>query len=73
MTFLGLLLAAGLVALAARTVRRVVVFEYERGLRYVNGRFSGVVAPGRYWCDWRAEIRRIDLRPRVESITGQGC
>jgi regulator of protease activity HflC (stomatin/prohibitin superfamily) len=67
-----LLILAGLVWLAWRGgVRRVVVFEYERGLRYVNGRFTGAVPAGRYWCDWRTEIRRVDMRPRMESIPGQ--
>lgn len=30
-------------------VERVTVFEFERGLRYDRGRFTGVVEPGQYW------------------------
>jgi regulator of protease activity HflC (stomatin/prohibitin superfamily) len=54
------------------TLRRIVVFEYERGLRYQNGRFRGVLGPGRYWIlSGRTIITRFDVRPRFITIAGQ--
>ncbi|MBN2311548.1 MAG: hypothetical protein JXR94_21400, partial [Candidatus Hydrogenedentes bacterium] len=56
----------------AATVRRITVFEYERGLRYVKGRFRGVLSPGHYWyVRLSTHIRTLDIRPRFVSITGQ--
>lgn len=53
-------------------VRRVVVFEYERGLRYLDGRFVDLAPPGGYWLfPLRTVIRKIDLRPTVVSVPGQ--
>ena len=36
-------------ALVRAALRPVVVYEFERGLRYARGRFTGVLAPGLYW------------------------
>ena len=39
-----------LVGLYIRTTFvRVTVFEFERGLKYSDGRFVGTLGPGRYW------------------------
>lgn len=51
---------------------RLTVFEYERGIKYRNGRFAGVVGPGRHWVYRpRVMIRKVDIRPRFVSIAGQ--
>jgi regulator of protease activity HflC (stomatin/prohibitin superfamily) len=77
-TFLqGLALILGLTLLVALsflrlTLRSVVVFEHERGLRYENGRFRGVLGPGRYWVfSATTVIARRDIRPRFLTISGQ--
>ncbi len=67
--------AVALAALAAgvlRAWRRVVVFEYERGLEYRNGRFSRVLEPGayRHWVH-RTMVVKVDVRPRVVAVAGQ--
>ncbi|MEM7793307.1 MAG: slipin family protein [Cyanobacteria bacterium P01_C01_bin.118] len=52
---------------------RITVFEYERGLKYVKGRFKQVVGPGHYWL-WvfgSTTIRKIDMRPQYLSVPGQ--
>ncbi|MBT9316077.1 slipin family protein [Leptothoe spongobia] len=52
---------------------RLTVFEYERGLKYVKGRFKQVVGPGQYWL-WafgQTTIRKIDMRPQYLSVPGQ--
>src|SRR5919106_2258692 len=54
------------------TLFRVTIFEYERGLKYRNGRFAGVIGPGRYWVYRpRVVIRKVDVRPRFVTIAGQ--
>lgn len=53
-------------------VRRFTIFEYERGLRYVQGKFKSVVEPGQYWyMPFFTFIRKLDIRPQFVSITGQ--
>ncbi len=53
-------------------VRRITVFEYEKGLRYARGRFRSVLNPGPYWyMPLFTTIRKLDVRPRFASITGQ--
>ena len=48
------------------------VLEYQKGLRYVDGRFAGVVGPGRYWA-WRDRPTYvvIDLRSMDIAVPGQ--
>jgi regulator of protease activity HflC (stomatin/prohibitin superfamily) len=45
--------------------------EYERGLKYTEGRFDGVLEPGRYPVGRRTSVRVVDMRSRFASITGQ--
>jgi len=74
MLFLRVLLLTTLIIVAALryVVRRVVVFEFERGLKYVKGRFTGVLAAGIYWfTTLNTDIRKVDIRPKFVSITGQ--
>jgi regulator of protease activity HflC (stomatin/prohibitin superfamily) len=60
------------IARAGALFERVVVFEYERGLRYDNGRFAGVVEPGTYLLlERRSRIRKIDVRPDTITVPGQ--
>lgn len=62
------------IALAAIMVRirHVTIFEYERGLKYVDGRFRKLLAPGRHWfLGFFTTIHRIDVRKRYVSIPGQ--
>ena len=50
---LGTLLLAliAIVALLAlrSVIQRVTVYEYQGGLKYRDGRFVGLVGPGRHW------------------------
>lgn len=70
---LKLLLVGVLAAATLRwLVRRVVVFQYERGLKYVDGRFRGVLGAGTYWfTTLNTHIRKVDIRPKFVSIAGQ--
>jgi regulator of protease activity HflC (stomatin/prohibitin superfamily) len=48
------------------------VFEFERGLKYSDGRFVGTLGPGRYWAyQPQVQIRKVDVRPRFVTIGGQ--
>lgn len=50
----------------------VTVYEYERGLRYVGGRFCGVLEPGRHWfLPLHESVHKVDVRPRVVVVSGQ--
>jgi regulator of protease activity HflC (stomatin/prohibitin superfamily) len=67
------LVAVVVVLLAARgLVTAVTVFEYQRGLKFVNGRFTGLLTPGRYLL-WRSaqEIRLVDTREAILPVPGQ--
>ena len=70
---LVLLLLVLLVALVVRQfVGVVTVHDYERGLRYRGGRFSGLVDPGTHFVIKPfSEIRLLDGRPSFMTIEGQ--
>jgi regulator of protease activity HflC (stomatin/prohibitin superfamily) len=59
--------------------REVIVRSTHRGLRYVDGRFDGVLGPGRYRLPGRrpwgarpsVEIVQVDMRQREFTIKGQ--
>ncbi len=62
----------GLVLLASRSVGSTTVYEFERGLRFSRGRFSGVLGPGIYWHLRRfTRIQKVDTRPAHVAVTGQ--
>lgn len=68
----GVVLAAAAVGVVVRRWRRVVVFEYERGLEYRDGRFTQVLKPGAYrrWLR-RTTVVKVDVRRRVVAVAGQ--
>jgi regulator of protease activity HflC (stomatin/prohibitin superfamily) len=70
---IALLLVAIVLAIVARPLVSVVtVHDYERGLRYRQGRFSGLVDSGTHVA-FRpfTEIRRMDARPTSITVPGQ--
>lgn len=53
-------------------LRRVTVLEYQRGLKYVNGRYVATVGPGLYrTLTWRTQITLVDVRVTYVTIPGQ--
>ena len=73
MARLVVLLLLAIVVLAVRArLRRITVFEYERGLLYVRGRFHAVLDPGQYWI-WTPTrvLTKVDTRPRIAAVPGQ--
>lgn len=65
-------LSAGLVWLASKLLRRVVVHDYEAGLLYRKGRFARRLGAGRYLVlPFRSEIVVVDTRRRAATVPGQ--
>jgi regulator of protease activity HflC (stomatin/prohibitin superfamily) len=51
---------------------RIVVREWERVLRYRDGRFTELLPPGVHWRGrFHAQHVRVDLRPRLVAVPGQ--
>ncbi len=68
----ALIAAGALVVLVRSTIARVTVFEYQRGLKYRNGRLVGVVEPGRYWIYRPSDhIQLVEMRQSVMTVPGQ--
>src|SRR4051812_17274972 len=62
-----------IVALSIRKrVRKVTIFEYERGLLYTNGAFKTLMTPGSRWI-WTPSqlVTKVDVRPRITAVPGQ--
>lgn len=75
MTFTTVLLVVliGLLAVAiAAGNARTTILEFERGLRFQRGRFSGVMEPGVYWhLPAFTRIQKVDIRPTRVAVAGQ--
>jgi regulator of protease activity HflC (stomatin/prohibitin superfamily) len=71
-----LLIAAILISIGIRVARsrfrRITIYEFQRGLRYRNGRFIRVLGPGQYWI-WASQttITPVDIRPAFLTLAGQ--
>ena len=60
------------IAVVRAALRPVVVYEFERGLRYARGKFTGILAPGVYWpMQPLSEVRKVDIRPVFAVVPGQ--
>lgn len=72
-TLISIVVVLGLLyALVKYGIRRTTILDYERGLRYTNGRFNQLLEPGLYWhSPLSTVIHTVDIRPRFISITGQ--
>ncbi len=53
--------------------KTVVIREYERGLLYEDGRFGGLLSPGRYrYWNWQDRVvDRVDVREVSQTVEGQ--
>ena len=73
MEYIVLMVVVGGVGLFVKFgLARITILEYEKGLKYAKGRFDSVLGPGQYWyIPVSTIIRKLDVRPRFVSITGQ--
>jgi regulator of protease activity HflC (stomatin/prohibitin superfamily) len=69
-----LVLGAVVLVIIARVlgVKKVIMYEYQKALKYKKGRYSGTLDPGQYWIISNiSSIVPIDVRPEFISIPGQ--
>jgi len=54
--------------------KEIIVFEYERGLLYREGKLERVLEPGRYrfWASERVEVAKVSLREMSHVVPSQG-
>ena len=67
-------LAAVLPWVASKVVRvkRVTVYEYQKGLKYTKGRYVATLGPGQYWIlSIFSSVIPVDIRPQFVTIQGQ--
>jgi len=54
------------------SIKRVTVYEYQRGLKYTNGRCVATLGPGQYWIVKAfSSVVPVDVRPEFITILGQ--
>ncbi len=69
---LVILVVVVLVSSSILGLRRITIFEYERGLVYTNGRFTKILMPGQHlMLTFFTTLLKVDIRPRFVSIPGQ--
>ena len=69
-----ILLAAILLLIVFRVlhIKHVIVYEYQKGLKYLKGRYAGTLDPGQYWIlGTFSSIVPVDVRPEFITIQGQ--
>ena len=60
------------VAVKVVPVRRVIVYEYQKGLKYTKGRYVETLNPGQYWIlSTFSSVVAVDTRPQFVTIQGQ--
>lgn len=67
-------IAAVMLVLVVRlfNLKFVTIYEFQRGLKYVNGRYRETLQPGQYWISGlRTAITPVDVRAQYISIPGQ--
>jgi regulator of protease activity HflC (stomatin/prohibitin superfamily) len=53
-------------------IRHVIVYEYQRALKYSKGRYTGTLNPGSYWIASNfSSIVPVDVRPEFITVQGQ--
>ncbi len=64
--------ALALALVVLRPPRYVIIYEYERALKYKRGRFTRTLEPGAYWIWPRVTtLRKLDVRPTFVVVPGQ--
>ena len=52
-------------------IRRVTIFEYQKGVKYTRGRYAGTLGPGLYWVLSTTTVVPVDTRTEFITIQGQ--
>jgi regulator of protease activity HflC (stomatin/prohibitin superfamily) len=70
----GVVLAAVLLVVGVKVIpiKRVTVYEYQKGLKYTRGRYSDTLNAGQYWIiSTLSSIVPVDIRPQFVTVQGQ--
>lgn len=70
----AVVLAAILLVVAVKVIpiKRVTVYEYQKGLKYTKGRYSTTLNAGQYWIiSTFSSIVPVDIRPQFVTVQGQ--
>lgn len=66
------LCAIVLAAMLSKLLKKITVWEYEKGLLYKDGKLSKILDPGAHWiCPLYNHAINVDMRDRTISIAGQ--
>lgn len=70
---LVVVLATLILIFALRKVpKRVIVYEYQKALKYKKGKYVGTLGPGQYWISSLSSIVvPVDSRPEFTTVPGQ--
>jgi len=69
---LAVLLAILILAVGSRLAASITIFEYERALTFVRGKYTSLAEPGSYWyLPHRTRFHRVDTRLINEALSGQ--
>jgi regulator of protease activity HflC (stomatin/prohibitin superfamily) len=61
-----------LVAIKLVPIKRVTVYEYQKGLKYTKGRYAATLNAGQYWIvPTFSSVIPVDIRPQFVTIQGQ--
>jgi len=53
-------------------IKRVIVYEYQKALKYTKARYTATLGPGQYWIlSLFSSIVPVDVRPEFITIQGQ--
>ncbi|MGH9741328.1 MAG: slipin family protein [Candidatus Acidiferrum sp.] len=61
-----------LVAVKVFPIKRVIIHEYQKGLKYTKGLYVATLSPGQYWIfPAFSSVAPVDIRPQFVTIPGQ--
>lgn len=61
-----------LIVMASMFLKRVLIFEHEKGVLFKNGKFSKLLEAGRYWvCPFFQNLEKVDMRDKIVTLQGQ--
>lgn len=67
-----MLVLLGLAIVLSLIFKTIIIFDYERGVVYRNGKFHRILSPGLHWLFARLETaQKVDIRKRFITIPGQ--
>jgi regulator of protease activity HflC (stomatin/prohibitin superfamily) len=68
----AVIIVVGVLIVLRLNMKRITIYEYERGLKYNKGKFAKTLEPGQYrYISYFVSISKIDIRPSFISIPGQ--